>query len=577
MSPQPPDEAHDTGRDDTDPATLAATATVAALADPYLGRVLDGRFRVDSVLGEGGMGRVYRARQLSMDREVAVKLLRPERGDDKNAEERFLREAKVFSTLRHPNTVTVYDFGRTPDGALYLVMELLVGKPLSEVLAQQGRLSPARLKRIYDQICDSLAEAHAAGLVHRDLKPENVFLLEGEGHRDTVKVLDFGIARMRDSSTNKLTRTGTTVGTPTYMSPEQVQGQPVDGRSDIYSLGVMMYELLVGSPPFDGPTPESVLVKHVIAPPPKLSDVAPEVAPAIGVLLQSMLGKEPSTRPSDVVTLQRRLHEAFGSASDAPLSVVSAPGSDHWEAIPLGVAADVARERSTGEAPVEAFSFAEPGPSEPAAPPPPAPTVAAPVFLAPPPPAALTMPVPTPTPRARRGPWLAAAVAVVIAAAALAVLRPWEGEAPAPVAPPPTVAAPAAPAVEPPASQPGSEPAKVVEAPTPAAPKVERLLVSSAPAGARVTVAGADKGVTPTALELGPGERETAVVHLELPGHDPRDVPASAAVDGKLHVALIATAQPLAPSPEAAAPVEPRPRPTAVRKPTGLTGKYGIR
>ncbi|MCA9515282.1 MAG: serine/threonine protein kinase, partial [Myxococcales bacterium] len=210
--------------------------------DPRIGKILDGKLEILDVLGRGGMGVVYRARQLSMDRDVAVKVLHGQAVADQESVQRFLHEAKVASRLRHPNVITVFDFGQTEDGLLYLVMELLEGTELSKVLDEERRLAPARVVHLMTQVCDAVQHAHDAGLIHRDLKPENIFLMAGSNLRaDFVKVLDFGIARAQEvEGSERLTRTGTLCGTPAYMSPEQILGDKLDARSDIYSLGVML-------------------------------------------------------------------------------------------------------------------------------------------------------------------------------------------------------------------------------------------------------------------------------------------------------------------------------------------------
>ena len=280
-------------------------------ADPLLGRTLDERFTLRQLLGRGGMGCVYRALQLSMDREVAVKVLAPEMASSEESVQRFLNEARIASRLRHPNTVMVLDFGQTSDGLLYLAMELLQGRALGDILKSEGALSAERVARIVCQMCDSLEEAHAVGLAHRDLKPDNVFILEGSGHRDTVKVLDFGIARLDEGRDTRLTAPGTVLGTPIYMSPEQVRGQTADARSDIYSLGVMMFELLTGAAPYERGSAVEVMVMHLTAPVPDVASALPDAPAELALLVQSMLSKDPAERPDSV----REVREALEALS----------------------------------------------------------------------------------------------------------------------------------------------------------------------------------------------------------------------------------------------------------------------
>jgi tRNA A-37 threonylcarbamoyl transferase component Bud32 len=239
--------------------------------DPLIGKILMGRYRVSKVLGEGGMGKVYLAEQKmgTAVRKVAIKTLHRELGGDPQLVARFHRECETVIELHHPNTVQFYDFGEMEDKTLFIVMEFIEGEDLSHVL-QRGALDLTRADRILIQVCGSLNEAHACGIVHRDLKPENVLLTQRGGQSDFVKVLDFGIAKRNeaeDASKAKLTKQGTVLGTPPYMSPEQFSGQALDLRSDIYSLGVMTYEMVTGQLPFEGRTPWEWATKHLTQPP----------------------------------------------------------------------------------------------------------------------------------------------------------------------------------------------------------------------------------------------------------------------------------------------------------------------
>mgnify|MGYP001385436252 FL=1 len=245
-------------------------------ADPLVGKVLLGRYRPISVLGEGGMGKVYLAEQKmgTATRKVAIKTLHPELSNDAQLVARFHRESETVIELRHPNTIQFYDFGELDDGALIIVMEYIQGKPLAKVLEEEGAIDPSRADKIIIQACGSLHEAHQRGIVHRDLKPENILLTDQGGQSDFVKVLDFGIAKRDDAedpNQAKLTKQGMVLGTPPYMSPEQFSGQQLDARSDIYSLGVMVYEMLTGKLPFEAATPWEWATKHLTAQPAPLS------------------------------------------------------------------------------------------------------------------------------------------------------------------------------------------------------------------------------------------------------------------------------------------------------------------
>ena len=273
----------------------------AATRDPLIGRVLDGRFEVREPLGRGGMGTVYRAIQLSVDREVAIKVVHPKLADDRQAAKRFLREARLASRLNLPSVVQVIDFGQTDDGVLYLVMELLRGRTLAKEQAGQ-RLPLKRVLAIGSQLCDALEAAHAQGIVHRDLKPGNIVVLADPPGRDLLKVLDFGLAKSLVADTSsKVTNTDAILGTPLYMSPEQVQGKGSEPRSDLYALGCILYELLTGAPPFVDSSVNLILARHLTEPAPPLPAAVP---PRLRALVAQLLAKEPAERPASAADVR---------------------------------------------------------------------------------------------------------------------------------------------------------------------------------------------------------------------------------------------------------------------------------
>ena len=243
-----------------------------ATADPMIGQLIGGRYRITGVLGEGGMGIVYVGEQQmgSTVRKVAIKTLHQHLSKDPSVLARFHRECGTVAQLEHPNTIKFYDFGSTADGTLYIAMEFVHGKPLADAI-QQGPMPPERVIKIMRQVCGALDEAHMQGIIHRDLKPENIILADRAGESDFVKVLDFGIAARTESADaakeQKLTQQGMVLGTPPYMSPEQFTGKALDSRSDIYSLGVMTYEMLAGRLPFDADTPWQWATQHMTVQP----------------------------------------------------------------------------------------------------------------------------------------------------------------------------------------------------------------------------------------------------------------------------------------------------------------------
>ena len=259
--------------------------------DPLCGKVLAERFEILERIGEGGTGVVYKAKQLSVDRVIAIKVLGAHVSTDPQWVKRFHNEARAASRLDHPNTVRLIDFGQTKEGLLFIAMEYLHGRSLRTEIDKLKRLPPNRVLRIISQVCASLHEAHNQGIIHRDIKPDNIYLAEMKGAGDFVKVLDFSVAKL-DSPDAQVTRAGVVFGTPAYMSPEQGRGVPLDARSDLYAVGIVAYEMLTGKPPFDAKIPTEVVMMHLRQQPAPLTSAPPPLA----AIVMKALSKEPQQR-----------------------------------------------------------------------------------------------------------------------------------------------------------------------------------------------------------------------------------------------------------------------------------------
>ena len=278
--------------------------------DPMIGLVLGNRFEVLQKIGEGGMGAVYRARQKGIEREVAIKVLLGDVARNKTLVRRFHLEALAISKLKHPNTIQIFDFGEE-DGLLYIAMEFLEGTSLHSLLEFEEILSVQRACRITRQIAQSLREAHAKGIIHRDLKPDNVFLTSVGEESDFVKVLDFGVAKLKegDKKGATVTKTGTIFGTPRYMSPEQAKGKPVDARADLYAMGIMLYEMVMGAVPFESDNHLGVLILHVQRAPAPFMEMRPDlvIPTQLEALVFKLLAKDPDERYQTAEALVRDL------------------------------------------------------------------------------------------------------------------------------------------------------------------------------------------------------------------------------------------------------------------------------
>ncbi|AHG91605.1 protein kinase [Gemmatirosa kalamazoonensis] len=304
----------------TYPETVAfcpadGTALHAADVDAGLsGTTLADRYVVTDLLGEGGMGTVYLAQHVRLPQRAAIKVLRRELVSDPSARARFNREAANASRIDHDRVARVYDFGETADGLVYLAMEYVAGRTLRSIIAD-GPLPPTRAAAIVTQIADGLDAAHALRIIHRDLKPDNVLVVEGADGRDRVKVVDFGIAKAVGADEGGLTRTGFVVGTPQFMSPEQLLGAPVDVPSDVYALALVAFQCLTGEMAFDATTPERTLATRLTSAPRRLSEAKSDVSwpPAVEAVFEAALSREPERRPASAGAFARALADAIGA------------------------------------------------------------------------------------------------------------------------------------------------------------------------------------------------------------------------------------------------------------------------
>ncbi len=455
-------------------------APAGAGTDPLIGRTLNGRFSILEPLGIGGMGRVYRALQAPLERVVALKVLNPSfpSSRDPGFQKRFLREASLTSKLRHPNTVTVIDYGQTDDGIFYIAMEYLDGRTLAQVLGQVGPLAWSRAISVTQQICRSLREAHSLGIIHRDLKPANIMLLN-EHDQDLVKVLDFGLVKsvaapQEGQISPEITQNGTFLGSPQYMAPEQARNA-TDARSDVYSLGIVLFQMLMGRPPFIARDHIELIFAHYKEAPPTFQQVRPDlhIPPEIEAVVRRCLEKDPARRYQTMDELLEGLREASMSAGGNS-GIFKRPGG----------------ATTTGPYPSPAL-FSNVGNTESGD------TLAV----------DISVEVPQEVKRARQRTLLTGGlgglvVAGLIAGGAVLFLS---NKAEQPVTPPPQVAA------APVAAAPVAEP--VAEAAPANAGKV-RFKLMSQPTGARVFYRGKERGVTPFTLEIPSGQDGSVTVEL---------------------------------------------------------------
>ena len=330
-----------------------------------VGLVLSGRYRIGRLLGEGGMGVVYEAEHMLMRKRLAIKVLHPAMSAQPEVVTRFEREAMASAHIDHPNVALATDFGKLDDGSFFLVLEFVEGRSLRAVL-DEGRIEVGRALHILQQIAAPLVRAHGMGIVHRDLKPENVMLVERDGDPDFVKVLDFGIAKVPAgdfgqvaaaagrASRPALTQVGMIYGTPEYMAPEQALGATVDGRADLYALGIVAYEMLTGHRPFDGEGPLALIGMHITAPVPPMAEKAPAAAipPEVEALVRRLLAKESAERPADARELQ--------DTTLALLAALAASGQVDARYLPPASLPRSSHESSPGASPGETRQFARP-------------------------------------------------------------------------------------------------------------------------------------------------------------------------------------------------------------------------
>jgi DNA-directed RNA polymerase specialized sigma24 family protein/tRNA A-37 threonylcarbamoyl transferase component Bud32 len=296
-------------------AAAAPSAQAPVRVEP--GEIIDNRYRVEELLGEGGMATVFRAEHVGIKRKVALKTLRPTRQTQAMIRERFIREAEVLGRLAHPNFVDVSDSGESARGLAYLVMELLQGRPLSSELHERGKLHPHRALSVLREVARGLEFAHGLGIIHRDIKPDNVVVLDDESQEGFAKILDLGVAATSDEH-----QSGEAVlfGTPEYMAPEQIQGGRIDGRVDLYAVGIMLFELLTGEVPFHGGSVEFVLARQLTSAPPRLEDVSEGLleVEALQSLLDRCLAKDPAQRIKSASALKREIEALLDRLGPAP-------------------------------------------------------------------------------------------------------------------------------------------------------------------------------------------------------------------------------------------------------------------
>jgi len=306
-----------------------------ATSQAHIGTIINDRYELLALLGQGGMGSVFKAKHLLLERQFALKVLKISSVDSRDSRARFEREAKTAARLSHPSLVSVYDYGSTAAGEPFIVMDFIPGKSLAEIVSTTGPLETKRAIRIFSQIIDGLAHAHSNGVIHRDLKPSNVMILAGDQGQDAVKVVDFGIAKVvgdQGDTTPQLTKTGEVFGSPMYMSPEQCRGQKPDHRSDIYSLGCLMYESLLGQPPFSADNSLALIFKHIHENPPAFDSSTKQVAvpDSLALVVLKALSKAPDDRYQSMDEMRQALNGVESSLTALTSSPKASLLSNKW-------------------------------------------------------------------------------------------------------------------------------------------------------------------------------------------------------------------------------------------------------
>lgn len=328
-------------------------------ADPLIGRIFARNFRIEKLLGVGGMGKVYKGTQLSLDKPVVLKLLHAHYADDETLVHRFHREARAASRLNHPNSISIIDFGQDDDGMLFMAMEYLDGRDLFTVLQKEDPIGEHRIAHIVMQVCSALSDAHDQGVVHRDLKPENIMVLDRKDQRDYVKVLDFGIAKMQDpggKETRALTAQGMVCGTPEYMAPEQARGEDLDARTDIYALGVLMYQLVTSQLPFQADNAIGIVTKHIVEKPKPPREAFPDrnISQQMNDIILRCMAKKSADRFPNVVELSEALAPvAMAGITSSQAGLAAALASSPAVTAPSDLVMQ-AEQASTGPMPVSA-------------------------------------------------------------------------------------------------------------------------------------------------------------------------------------------------------------------------------
>lgn len=451
-------------------------------ADRYLGCTIDNRYKVEGIVGEGGMGVVYQCRHKIIDKRVALKILRADLASDAEVTERFLMEAKAASAIPDEHIISISDFGQLPDGAAYFVMEFLEGTPLALVAGGGNPMPLARILRIALQLSEGLAAAHQMGIVHRDLKPDNVFLIQRGKETDFVKILDFGIAKVSSNATGRLTQVGSVFGTPHYMSPEQAAGTPLDHRGDIYSLGVMLYELATGRVPFDAENFVGILSQQLYQDPIPPREAAPRanIPAAFEAIILKCMAKKPEKRYQTMLELREELLELEARLAK-PVEIDPSELRPSRSPDPGGVAASV-----DGTALSTELSLASLRPRR------------WPMY------AAIALPI--------------ALVGAILVTQLRAPIGP-RGRAASREVDPVSTAAPLAPPAAPPVATPSAATSSASTAPvTPSGPQAQQVLLGVAPTTAHVFLGDRDLGRSPVSIDVPKGQ--LVLVELRSPGYE---------------------------------------------------------